>query len=119
MLVLVHFIIYEPPSQTIHSRNSETGRCVGSVVYLSPPHARRACQRFVWAYSASSVIFALVSGRINNEGAVGTSPVGTLSVINHRTLSRLLVRLGRFLRDDPMRQHPLTILSIGKAATAS
>jgi hypothetical protein len=31
----------------------------------------------------------------------------------------LLVRLGRFLRDDPMRQHPLTILSIGKAATAS
>jgi hypothetical protein len=42
-----------------------------------------------------------------------------VSVINHRTLSRLLVRLGRFLRDGPMRQHPLTILSIGKAATAS
>ena len=34
-----------------------------------------------------------------------------LSVINHRTLLRLLVRLGRCLRDGPMRQRPLTTLS--------
>ena len=33
-----------------------------------------------------------------------------VSVINHRTLSRLLVRLGRCLRDGPMRQRPLTTL---------
>ena len=33
-----------------------------------------------------------------------------VSVINHRTLSRLLVRLGRCLSDGPMRQRPLTTL---------